>query len=248
MGLTLTVLGTSTPYPRPDQPCSGYLVRSPTAALWADAGTGTFAELQRYMDPECLDAIWISHMHPDHAGDLPAVANWLINRQGKATPLPMYGPPGWLARLSAFLPTDPALLAKYVDAHDLVDGHHVAIGGLQLFSHAVQHGVPAFGLRVTYEDRVLAYSGDSGPCDALLALAKETSLFLCEAGTADQLPGSNPGHCTPEDAARMADEADSARLLLTHFAPDLDPVEALQRASLRHPNVEVAAQGREYRI
>src|SRR2546423_15589218 len=108
-GLTLTVLGTGTPYPRPSQPCSGYLIAGPTTTIWADTGPGTFTELQRHLDLQQLDAIWISHMHPDHAGDLPAVANWLLNAPPSHTSLPIYGPAGWLERHTAFLPTDPAL-------------------------------------------------------------------------------------------------------------------------------------------
>jgi ribonuclease BN (tRNA processing enzyme) len=90
--LKLTVLGSSTPYPRPDNPCSGYLLEysaaidSPaletapfdtapigsttTTTIWVDAGTGTLAELQRHTSIADLDAIWISHAHADHTADL----------------------------------------------------------------------------------------------------------------------------------------------------------------------------------
>lgn len=98
--MRLTVLGTATPFPRPDNPCSGYLLQgepatdSPDAGdaakasavgdaiapggdadaggatIWIDAGTGTLAELQRHISIDALDAIWISHRHADHAADL----------------------------------------------------------------------------------------------------------------------------------------------------------------------------------
>lgn len=245
--MTLTVLGTSTPYPRPDQPCSGYLVRTPTTALWVDAGSGTFAELQRHMDLERLDAIWISHLHPDHAGDLPAIANWLINRPYATVPLPIYGPPKWSKRLDSFLPTDPALLAGRIDIHDLADGDEAVVGGLHLVSRFVQHGVPTFGLRVSYGRHVLAYSGDSGPCDALVELARDATWFLCEAGVAEQPPGDSSGHCTPENAAVIARNAQATLLVLTHLAPGLEAHVARQRALGHFPHVEVAVSGAEFR-
>ncbi|GAA1111897.1 hypothetical protein ACFQXA_24170 [Nocardiopsis composta] len=49
--MELTVLGSASPYARPGNPCSGYLVRHGGTALW-------------------LDAIWLSHLHADHAADL----------------------------------------------------------------------------------------------------------------------------------------------------------------------------------
>ena len=75
MSTSLTVLG-STPYPRPGEPCSGYLIRSQQAAVWVDCGSGTFAALQEHVDPADLDAIWLSHLHPDHCADLLTAFNW----------------------------------------------------------------------------------------------------------------------------------------------------------------------------
>jgi len=249
IGLTLTVLGTVTPYPQPDQPCSGYLITGPGSAILVDAGPGTFAELQRYLDPRRLSAIWISHMHPDHAGDLPAVANWLLNSTPPAIPpLLIYGPAGWLERLSAFLPSDPWLLADRVQAHELTDGHITQVGELLLTSYAVQHSVPSFGLRITDGQHVLAYSGDSGPCEALTTLARHADLFLCEAGAAEGNSLERPSHCTPEDAARMAQQASATQLLLTHLSPEVDTPTARQQAQATHPNVGVARRGGVYRL
>ncbi|GCB50418.1 metallo-beta-lactamase family protein [Streptomyces sp. NL15-2K] len=95
MALTLTVLGTASPHPQPDLPCSGYLLRDGGAEVWVDAGFGTFAELQRHTDPARLDAIWISHLHADHSADLLAAVYGLA--YGGLTPdapIPVYAPAG----------------------------------------------------------------------------------------------------------------------------------------------------------
>lgn len=242
-GLTLTVLGTGTPYPRPGLACSGYLIAGPATTIWTDAGPGTFAELQRHLDLQQLDAIWISHMHPDHAGDLPAVANWLLNAPVRHTPLPIYGPAGWLGRLSAFLPSDPALLAERIQAHELADGCTTEVGELTLTGRAVRHSVPTFGLRVTFGRHVLAYSGDSGPCDALTELAYQADIFLCESGAAEYAPAEPGNHCTPEHAGSTAQQAGAKRLLLTHLSPSLDPRIARTRASAIHADTDLALPG-----
>ncbi|WP_367128140.1 MBL fold metallo-hydrolase [Saccharothrix sp. HUAS TT1] len=225
MTLRLTVLGTATPYPRPDNPCSGYLLRTDDTTVWVDAGTGTLAELQRHHRPDRLDAVWISHTHADHAADLlPYYYALLFADQEPHAPIPLYGPPGLAARLETFLAgAAPNPAAAAFDVHELHDGHHAEVGDLTLTTRAVRHGLPAFGLRATRGDTVFAYSGDTGPCPALDDLADGADLFLCEADSA------GPHHCSPEDAAAAARTAD--RLLLTHVGHTTDPAEAAERAN-----------------
>ena len=54
-------------------PGSGYLVRVGGTVLVLDAGPGTFAVLQTLVDPSEVDAVVISHHHPDHWTDLYAM-------------------------------------------------------------------------------------------------------------------------------------------------------------------------------
>ncbi|MFD1150758.1 MBL fold metallo-hydrolase, partial [Saccharothrix hoggarensis] len=193
MTFRLTVLGTATPYPRPDNPCSGYLLRTDHTAVWVDAGPGTLAALQRHHRPDLVDAVWISHTHADHAADLLPYYYALLFADGHPRePVPLYGPPGLAARLEAFLAgAAPNPASAAFDVHELHDGHRAEIGDLTLTSHAVEHGLPAFGLRAAHGDAVLAYSGDTGPCPALDRLADGADLFLCEAD------GAGPHHCAP---------------------------------------------------
>ncbi|WP_328443007.1 MBL fold metallo-hydrolase [Amycolatopsis sp. NBC_00438] len=245
MPFDLTVLGSASPYPRPGEPCSGYLVRSAGATLWLDAGPGTLAALQEHTALAEVDAIWISHLHADHVADLlPAVYALLFADLRPARPIPLYGPPGTGERLGAFLTnTAPAPIGEAFAVHELHDGHFAEVGGLTLATTAVEHGFPAFGVRVTDGDRVLAYSGDTGPCAALTELATGADLLLCEADG----PEPSPVHLTPEDAARAAHGA--GRLVLTHLGPFLTAEVATARASTVHSGqVEVAAAGRVFAV
>ena len=226
MPMELIVLGSASPYPRPGQPCSGYLVRGGGATVWLDAGPGTLAALQEHTALTDIDAIWISHLHADHVADLlPAVYALLFADLRPAKPMPLYGPPGIGERLGAFLSnTGPAPIEQAFAVHELHDGHFAEADDLTIATTAVEHGFPAFGVRVTDGDRVLAYSGDTGPCAALTGLATGADLFLCEADG----PDPSPVHLTPEDAARAARGA--GKLVLTHLGPFLTPDEAADRA------------------
>ena len=76
-GLRLSVLGCDGTYAGPGGACSGYLVSSPTTHVWIDAGPGTLSRLQRHLALTDLDAVVISHEHPDHSGELPVLRNAL---------------------------------------------------------------------------------------------------------------------------------------------------------------------------
>ncbi|HLL33497.1 MBL fold metallo-hydrolase [Streptomyces sp. NPDC052773] len=232
MSLTLTVLGTASPHPAPGRPCSGHLLSAPGAEVWVDAGTGTFAELQRHTDPARLSAIWISHLHADHTADL--LAAFYAFAYGGLTPpapVPVYAPQGCAERLAGFLGRpDPGFLGGVLDFRPLSDGHTARHGDLLLTSRAVTHDVEAYGLRAESGGRVLAYSGDSGPCPALAELARGADLFLCEADIDAHREGEQV-HLTPEDAGAAARAAGAGGLLVTHVGPTLTPESATARAA-----------------
>ena len=231
VSLELTVLGSATPYPTADNPCSGYLVSHGDTRVWMDAGTGTLGPLQRHTTLADLDAIWISHLHADHCADLLTAYYGLLYADVDRPPVPLYGPPGTADRLAAFLTNGPQR-SPVEDAFaitELSDGHEVTIGGLHLTTRAVQHGLPAFAVRVQ-AGTSLTYSGDTAPCAALTELARDTDVLLCEADSTTP----DPAHHTPEDAGETARRAGARRLLLTHVGRSMTLEEAAERAATRY--------------
>ncbi|MEV6179335.1 MBL fold metallo-hydrolase [Streptomyces sp. NPDC052015] len=247
MPLSLTVLGTASPHPGPDRPCSGYLLRGGGAEVWVDAGTGTFAELQRHTDPRRLTAIWISHLHADHSADLlAAVYAFAYGGLTPPAPIPVYAPADCARRLAGFLGRpDVRFLSGVLDFRPLYDGHAVRHWNLRLTSRAVTHDTEAYGLRAQCQGSVLAYSGDSGPCDALTELATGADLFLCEADIDAHREGEQRVHLTPEDAGACAKGA--RELLITHVGPTLSREEAVGRAALVFAGRTTAAREGETR-
>src|SRR4051812_24481521 len=231
--LSLTVLGTASPHPAPGRPCSGYLLRGGGAEVWVDAGTGTFAELQRHTDPARLTAIWISHLHADHSADLLAAAYaFAFGGLTPPAPIPVYAPQDCARRLAGFFGRpDVQWLSHVLDFRPLYDGHAVQHWNLRLTARSVAHDTEAYGLRAECQGSVLAYSGDSGPCTALGELAVRADLFLCEADIDEHRDGEQV-HLTPEDAGRVAREAGVRELLVTHVGPTLTRETATARAAV----------------
>lgn len=241
-GLTVTVLGSAGTFAHPGNPCSGYLVRTRTTAVWVDAGPGTFAALQEHLPLDAVDAIVVSHEHPDHWVELPVVRNaarYVLGIDRIAT----YGTAGTRALVEAVVggPADPPLAWTTV-----TDGDEVRIGDLAVRFSRTDHPVETLAMRLEAAGRVCAYSADTGPGWSFAALDREGTGFdlaLCEATLAEATDGI--AHLTATQAGRMAAAADVQRLALTHLyegvAADRAD-EAASPAAFDGP-VEVASPG-----
>jgi ribonuclease BN (tRNA processing enzyme) len=174
-----------------------------------------------------VDAVWLSHLHLDHIGDLLNAYYALAYGELPArAPLPVYAPSGLADRLTGFF--GAGLQPDVLDLRPLTDGHEVRLNDLTLSTRAVDHGGPeAYALRATSGGHALAYSGDCTPCPALDELVAGAHLLLCEAND----PDPNPFHHTPQQAGALARRTDAQRLVVTHVGPLLTPQTATTQAA-----------------
>jgi len=239
-GLTLTVLGCSGSCPAPGGACSGYLVDDGDTHLWIDAGSGTLANLQRHIAVDAVDAVVLTHEHPDHWTDLEGFVNairYIAPREG----VPVYAPAGLRAR--TYTETEPNLAWRTV-----ADGARAKIGALELSFSRTDHGPETLAVRVDGGGRSLGYSADTGPAWSLEALGPGLDLALCEATIPEHLEGTMQ-HLSAGQAGMSAKRAGAGRLLLTHLWPTRDPDEARgEGAAAFGGPVEVAVVGGRYEI
>ena len=221
--LRLTVLGCSTAAPHPASPAAGFLVDWGATTLMLDAGQGTIRRLQRVHDPHELSALIIGHMHADHYLDIVGLRYLFAWGEATPAPLPVWLPPGGKARLDS-LASAISERAGFFDAAFAVteyDEHPIKVGPLTVTPIQAQHYVPAWGVIVEAPDGArLAYTGDTGPTDAIVEAVRGVDMLLIEAAlrlTSHDDP--RRGHLTPEEAIELAVKAEVRQALLVHYQP-----------------------------
>jgi ribonuclease BN (tRNA processing enzyme) len=244
----LTIIGCSGSFPGPDSPASCYLVEAEGFRLLIDLGSGALSAVQRYADLYEIDAVCLSHLHADHCLD---VCDYSVARtyhpDGPMPRIPVYGPSQAAVRLGRALAADPAAQDGRPGAepgHGITDAFSfvtitpgvMGIGPLRVTAVHMNHPVETFGFRLEHAGRALAYSADTAPTEALVDLARDADVLLCEASFAppdDAAAAALPEglHLTARQAAQHAARAGVGQLVLTHLVPWNDKNASLEEAS-----------------
>lgn len=229
-GVRLTVLGGAGAWPPAGGACSGYLVEHGGARLLLDPGYATLPRLLALMAAEDVDAVLVSHGHPDHCADLNPLLRARALGGRPVPPLPVYAPPG---ALDAVLALDrPGMLDEAYRLHTFTAGETFGVAGVAVTTVALPHFVPNAGLRLTAGGRTLAYTGDTGPDPAVIELARGADVLVADASFADPQAGDDARYLTDAGtAARQAALAGVGTLVLAHLLPGTDPVAARAAAA-----------------
>jgi ribonuclease BN (tRNA processing enzyme) len=265
--LTLTVLGSAGAYRTHDgSRASGYLVQHGATTLVLDLGHGTYAPLAAQIGINALpqiSAVAISHLHPDHWVDLAALRHALVhgNKMGAdARSVAVISPSGLAPRLATLL-NDQTPEEQAAGTRDslqpfafstwrsdaalppLGGGRVLPVGSLMVRSARVRHTGESYALRVAARDQPgLTYSGDISHWEDLAAIVQSGDTLLCEAagGAAQWREGDT--HVTAYGAGKAASSAGAAKLLLTHFGAEVDPLEAVRAAATEFSGEIVAVR------
>ncbi len=220
---TVHLLGTGAAVSDPHRTTTMMAFTDGTSTLLVDCGGDAIQRmLQSGINLDTLDALILTHEHPDHVGGFALLMErlWLM---GRRTPLPIYGPEASLDQarrcFSAYdtsrwegLPERlwyPVPLEEQTPVLQTPTWDVIAAPG--------DHGVPVIGIRVMHRPtgQNVTYSCDTRPSDAITRLAQGTDFLIHEA------TGAGPGHASIEEAAEVARKADAARLVLVHLPAGL---------------------------
>ncbi len=220
---SLYLLGTGAAVSDPHRTTTMLALADEASLLVVDCGGDVIQRMLAVgLDPVRLTALILTHEHPDHTSGFPLFMEriWLL---GRREPIPIYGILSAIDQARRCFDTYNTSSWQGLPAQDW---HEVAYepGALVLENDRwcvrawpVVHPVPTVGLRFEHRPtgKVIAYSCDTEPTDAVVELGRAADILVHEA------TGKGPGHTAPEDAARLAAQAGARRLLLVHLPPGL---------------------------
>jgi ribonuclease BN (tRNA processing enzyme) len=275
-GTRLITLGTSGgPIPTVSRAQASNLLIVNGALYVIDAGPGVTRRLTRAgIGIRDIDNIFITHEHSDHAGGLAELlsAEWDANR---TKPVNIYGPPGTetvVKGATQYLTANSEIRisggTKSVPIAQILFGHDMGTGAVYQDANvkvtAVENthfnfppGSPAYGKYKSYayrfeaSDRVVVFTGDTGPSAAVTELARGADLLVSEGGSVEEdiamliksgrwqlrtpaeqaafIRHDTEEHLTTDEVGKMAARAGVKTVVLTHVGPAEDPKDDFKR-------------------
>jgi ribonuclease BN (tRNA processing enzyme) len=195
-----------------------------TANILIDCGASSLPALKRCgVDRNAIDSILVTHFHGDHFAGIPFFmldAHFVSRRE---RPLTIAGPPGlanWYRRI--FEATYPGGVDNKfrfsLTLHEFAPGRTDAVGAVQVTPFHVIHddkAGPCFAYRVSVEDRIITYSGDTQWTDNLVEAARDADLFICECYVRTR---PVKAHLSLTELEREVPRIGAKRVVLTHMS------------------------------
>lgn len=253
--LTLTPIGTSPAWYNVGEACSGFLLDTDGFRVLIDCGSGVVARyLELYGDDQPIDAIVLSHAHPDHCFDLvPLTYGMTFGTLGEWRPQ-LWLPPGARERLTRLASSWDQDFTYFTDSYDVreyddVDAHDV--GPFSVTALDVPHYIESKALRFELDSTSFGYTADTGPTERLAPFMRGVDLLLSEAAQPEDsdVDVEGRGHITATEAGEVARAAGAHSLLLTHV-PAENGFDVAQDAAARAFGgpVGVARGGQSYDV
>lgn len=227
--IEIIIVGSGTGAPSLRRAAPGICVCQDDYRILLDCGAGTLRQLLQAGIPcDRIDAIFLSHFHPDHVGDLIPflfATKYSLGYQ-RTSPFRLFAHPRFenlYERLKeAFgewiVPPSGLMRVETIgtDTRNLV-----LEDNLRLSFSPVPHTPESLAIRIDTEDgKSVVYSGDTDYSTDLIHLATGADLLICECSCPEA--GKVSGHLTPSLAGKMAAQAGCKKLLLTHLYPVCD--------------------------
>ena len=217
--MKLIVLGSGTCVPSLKRNAPGYYIEAEGARILIDCGSGTLLQLERarksYRD---IDAVFITHRHPDHFADLMPLIHALL-----ATPkfrrmkdLFIFGPGEFMAyyekAIAPVLGRPEDFFIRTIESRAKFD-----FGPFHIFTAKTIHSSDSIAYRFEHRGKSIVFTGDADYDQGLIALAQNTDLLVTDCSFPVSMKAK--GHLSAKECGLVAQKAKAGKLLLSHLYP-----------------------------
>lgn len=256
------MLGTSAAFPDPDRAQSGILVTLDNGRHYLfDCGAGIVRNMVRAnVSPSEVSLVFLTHLHHDHVCDYPqfVITGWMWDREDAPIVLGPKGTKHFNDNLfvggafkadfdarSYYPRRQKNVVAMHPRVVEVSPGlayadEHVRIT-CDWVEHIPRHISECFGIRFEAEGKVLAFSGDTAPCDAMVKLAEDADLLIHECTFPESFIEHRRrtgvgifAHTSPTELGELATRARAKRLLATHFGHFDSTSPLIKRIAVHH--------------
>ncbi|CAM3652733.1 MBL fold metallo-hydrolase [Mesobacillus zeae] len=239
--MKLTIVGCWGGYPKKNEASTGYLLEHDGFRLLIDCGSSVLSKLQNFIAPEDLDAVILSHYHPDHIADIGVLQHARLIQGFLGTNLPTLPIYGHSLNDREFSKLTYKKVTKGI-AYD-PDGT-LEIGPFTIRFLRTAHPVPCFAMRIEAGDKVLVFTGDTSFKDEFIPFSKNADLLLCECNFYGDRDGKGAGHMNSFDGGTLATAANVSGLVLTHLPHYGELGQLVKEASERYTGpIRLAEEG-----
>ncbi|WP_455392973.1 MBL fold metallo-hydrolase [[Eubacterium] cellulosolvens] len=144
-----------------------------------------------------LQKIFLTHFHADHFLGLPFILLDYAYLTTMEHPLTIIGPTGvedlitHITEIGFSGVTDKLKGKLEINYVEVTKPGQYSVSGLDFTAYPMAHGVvEAYGYKLVIGDKILGYTGDTGPCDGLIELAQDLDILIIEMSNPhDDVPG-----------------------------------------------------------
>ncbi|MBK0347126.1 MBL fold metallo-hydrolase [Aerococcaceae bacterium zg-ZJ1578] len=218
--MKLYCIGSAGGYPMGDNGTTSYVVTSTDEQfhLLLDAGSGSALAIEHYLPVNQLNAVWLSHDHPDHSADIGIFQHlfFLKKPASEHGMIPIYLNEN--SKLWPIMMDDASTKALPYRIQE-----PMTIGPFKVQFIQTTHPVECAAIRLEEEStgKVLVYTADSGWQDSLVEFAMGADVLVADTNFSRSF-GQNVLHMTSEEVATLANRAKVKHLVVTHIPPQTD--------------------------
>ena len=221
--MKLIVLGSGTCVPSLTRNAPGYYLEGDGVQILVDCGSGTLLQLERagrsYKD---IDAVFITHGHPDHFADLMPLIQALL-----ATPdykrekdLSVIGPPEFLQYYRKAIASVLGAPANF--SIQLIEiGGRLDFGPFHVITAKTDHSTDSIAYRLEHRDASVVFTGDADYDEEIITLSQSADMLVADCSFPHAMKAR--GHLTARECGLVARNANVKKLLLSHLYPSGTP-------------------------